>query len=124
MASSIGSAASRQATVRPVLTRVTSPASESTSRCFITAGSDIACGRASSDTDTLSASASRATIARRVGSASAAKVRSRTGCGYLTMGLSIAQSGALVKSRSGAVILAERSESRDLHPRAGAMDPG
>ena len=55
MASSIGSAASRQATVRPVLTRVTSPASESTSRCFITAGSDIACGRASSETDTLSA---------------------------------------------------------------------
>ena len=80
MASSIGSAASRQATVRPVLTRVTNPASESTSRCFITAGSDIACGRASSETDTLSASASRATIARRVGSASAAKVRSRAGC--------------------------------------------
>ena len=124
MAFSIGSGVSSQATMRPVLVRLISPASDSTSRCFITAGSDIACGRASSDTDTLSASASRATIARRVGSASAAKVRSRTGCGYLTMGLSIAQSGALVKSRSGAVILTERSESRDLHPRAGAMDPG
>ena len=56
MASSIGPAVSRQATVRPVLMRVIRPASESTSRCFIIAGSDIANGRASSLTDTLSAS--------------------------------------------------------------------
>ena len=41
------------------------------------AGSDTGNGRASSLTDRLSRSASRATSARRVGSASAAKVRSR-----------------------------------------------
>ena len=76
MACSIGAARSRQATVRPVLARVTSPASDSTSRCFITAGSDMANGLASSLTDTLSVSLRRASKARRVGSASAAKVRS------------------------------------------------
>ena len=77
MASSMGSAASRQATVRPVLTRVTSPASESTSRCFITAGSDIGSGRASSLTEALIPLFNRASSARRVGSARAANVRSR-----------------------------------------------
>jgi hypothetical protein len=40
------------------------------------AGSDTGNGRANSLTDRLSRSASRATSARRVGSASAAKVRS------------------------------------------------
>jgi hypothetical protein len=76
MASSIGAALSWQLTMRPLLLRVTRPASESTSRCFITAGSDIANGCASSLTDTLSASPSRASSARRVGSDNAAKVRS------------------------------------------------
>lgn len=65
--------------MRPVLVRVISPASDSTSRCFITAGSDMVKGRASSLTDTSCSSPSRAINARRVGSASAAKVRSRTG---------------------------------------------
>jgi hypothetical protein len=79
MASSIGPAASCTATVRPVLVREISPASESTSRCFITAGSDIEKGCANSLTE-ASCSASCARIARRVGSESAAKVRSRLGC--------------------------------------------
>ncbi len=63
--------------MRPVLLRVTSPASDNTSRCFITAGSDMANGLASSLTEMLSVSLKRASMARRVGSASAAKVRSR-----------------------------------------------
>jgi hypothetical protein len=62
--------------MRPVLLRAIKPASESTSRCFMIAGSDIGNGRASSLIDTFSASLSRASSARRVGSASAAKVRS------------------------------------------------
>lgn len=77
MASSIGAAASRHATVRPVLVRTISPASDSTSRCFMTAGSDMANGCASSLTDRLPPSLSRASTARRVGSASAANVVSR-----------------------------------------------
>ena len=76
MASSIGAAASWQLTVRPLLLRMISPASDSTSRCFITAGSDIANGCASSLIETLSRPLRRATSARRVGSDSAAKVRS------------------------------------------------
>jgi len=72
----MGSARSRQETVRPDLLRVTSPASDSTSRCFITAGSDIENGSASALTDRLSVWLRRASRARRVGSASAAKVRS------------------------------------------------
>ena len=76
MASSIGAAASWQLTVRPYLFRVTRPASESTSRCFITAGSDIESGCASSLIDRLLPPLRRATSARLVGSDSAAKVRS------------------------------------------------
>jgi len=72
----MGTARNRQATTRPVLLRATSPASDSTSRCFITAGSDILNGSASSLTEMLSWPASRAKSARRVGSESAAKVRS------------------------------------------------
>ena len=78
MAFSIGSGVSSQATMRPVLVRLMRPASDSTSRCFITAGSDIGSGRASSLTDALSPRFKRASSARRVGSARAAKVRSRT----------------------------------------------
>jgi len=70
----MGSARRRQLTMRPLFSRPTSPASDSTPRCFITAGSDIEKGFASSLTDRLSFSLSRASIARRVGSARAAKV--------------------------------------------------
>ena len=77
MAFSIGSGVSSQATMRPVLVRLISPASDSTSRCFITAGSDIGNGRASSLTEALIPLFKRARSARRVGSARAAKVRSR-----------------------------------------------
>ncbi len=66
----------RHVTVRPDLERVISPASVSTSMCFITAGSDILNGFASSLTDRPSDASSRDSSARRVGSASAAKVRS------------------------------------------------
>ena len=55
--------------------RVTSPASDSTARCFMTAGSDIENGAARSLTEASSVSLKRASSARRVGSASAAKVR-------------------------------------------------
>ncbi len=77
MAFSIGSGVSSQATMRPVLVRLIRPASDSTSRCFMTAGSDIGSGRASSLTEALTPLLRRASNARRVGSASAAKVRSR-----------------------------------------------
>ena len=80
MAFSIGAALSRQLTVRPVLLRVIRPASDSTSRCFITAGSDIENGRANSLTEKLCRSLRRAMSARRVESESAAKVRSRVAC--------------------------------------------
>jgi hypothetical protein len=76
MASSIGPALSWTVTVRPVLLRVMRPASESTSRCFMIAGSETGKGRASSLTDRLSWSSSWASSARLVGSARAAKVRS------------------------------------------------
>jgi hypothetical protein len=54
------------------------------------AGSDIANGCASSLTEMPSRLPSRATSARRVGSASAAKVRSSVWSLYLTMWFSIA----------------------------------
>lgn len=76
MASSIGPGVRRQVTVRPVLLRAIRPASDSTSRCFITAGSDIGSGFASSLTLRLSRPSSCASRARRVGSAIAAKVLS------------------------------------------------
>ena len=68
MAVSIGAALRLQRTVRPVLARSMSPARASTSRCFITAGSETAKGAAISVT--ASPSASRQAIedgpARRV----------------------------------------------------------
>ena len=79
MASSIGAAFNWHVTVRPVLVREIRPASDSTSRCFITAGSETAKGCASSLTETPSRSFSCASSARRVGSESAAKVRSSVG---------------------------------------------
>jgi len=76
MADFMAAAVSWQFTVRPLLVRVIRPASDSTSRCFMIAGSETGNGRASSLTVKLSFSSSRATRARRVGSASAAKMRS------------------------------------------------
>jgi hypothetical protein len=76
MARSMGAADNRHATVRPVFARVIKPASDSTSRCFMMAGSETGNGRANSLTDTNSCSPSCASKARRVGSANAAKVRS------------------------------------------------
>jgi hypothetical protein len=75
MADFMVAAVSWQFTVRPLLLRVIRPASDSTSRCFMIAGKDTGNGRASSLTVTLSCS-SRATNARRVGSASAENTRS------------------------------------------------
>jgi hypothetical protein len=72
----MAAAFSRHVTVRPDFERVISPASVSTSICFITAGSDIWNGFASSLIDRPSDASSRASSARRVGSARAAKVRS------------------------------------------------
>jgi len=77
MACRIGAAVSLHATTRPVFSRATRPASESTSRCFMIAGNDMANGCANSLTDRLSRPDSRASSARRVGSASAANVWSR-----------------------------------------------
>jgi len=62
--------------MRPFFSRLTRPASLSTSRCFMIAGSDMSKGFARSLTLTASLSLSRASSARRVGSARAAKVRS------------------------------------------------
>jgi hypothetical protein len=59
------------------------------------AGSDTANGAASSLTDAAGRSASRITSARRVGSASAAKVRSSAAVESLTIWLSIAGAAAL-----------------------------
>src|SRR5665809_32800 len=89
MACSIGAAANWQMTVRPVFLRVIRPASDSTSRCFMMAGRDMGNGWASSLTETFSRTSSCAMRARRVGSASAAKVRSRAVSRYLTIWLSI-----------------------------------
>ena len=75
MAFSIGSGVNSQATMRPVLVRLISPASDSTSRCFITAGSDIGNGCASSLTETLS----RCSIARAAPAASGRRERQRCG---------------------------------------------
>ena len=83
MAFSIGSGVSSQATMRPVLVRLISPASDSTSRCFITAGILIAKGRANSVIESASSRSSRARIARRVGSARAENVSVRWST-YLT----------------------------------------
>ncbi len=77
MACSIGAAVRRHVTVRPVLVLVINPASESTSRCFMTAGSDMSKGFASSLIVMLSRPSSSASSARRVGSATAAKTRFR-----------------------------------------------
>jgi hypothetical protein len=73
---SIGSAVNSHVTVRPALLRTINPASLSTSMCFITAGNVMSNGSASSLTVARSSWLSRANTARRVGSASAANMRS------------------------------------------------
>ena len=80
MAVSIGSGLNVQRTVRPVLARSIRPARASTSRCFITAGSETAKGAAISLTASTSSRASLSRMARRVGSASAAKAWSSCTC--------------------------------------------
>ena len=99
MASCIGAALRRQVTVRPNLVRTTKPASDKTSRCFMIAGSDTANGSASALIERSGSSASRASKARRVGSASAAKVRSSGASLYLTMWLRIGRRRALSSAR-------------------------
>lgn len=74
MASSMGAAVSSQDTTRPDFERWISLASDNTSRCFMIAGKETGKGLASSLTDIPSCSASRARMARRVGSESAANV--------------------------------------------------
>jgi len=76
IACSIGFAVNRHATMRPVFDRAIRPASDSTSRCFMIAGNETGNGFANSLTDAVLRFPSCASNARRVGSASAAKVRS------------------------------------------------
>jgi len=99
MASCIGAAFRRQVTVRPDLVRATRPASDNTSRCFMIAGSDTANGSASALIERSGCSERRANKARRVGSASAAKVRSSGASLYLTMWLRICRRRALSSAR-------------------------
>ncbi len=63
----------------------------------MTAGSEIEKGSASSLIESVSASPSRASRARRVGSARAANVRSRSGGEKLTMRLSVCRHEHAVK---------------------------
>jgi len=67
----------------------------------MTAGNEIGNGFASRLTDRPGSAASRITSARRVGSASAAKVRSRAGLETLTMWLTIGRAGGAVNALSG-----------------------
>jgi hypothetical protein len=85
----IGVALRRHDTTRPVFVRLINPASDNTSICFMTAGSDTENGRASSLTDRLDPSPSCANSARRVGSDKAAKVRLSVASLYLTIWFSI-----------------------------------
>jgi hypothetical protein len=85
----MGSARRRQCTVRPVLARSIRPARASTSRCLITAGSDTSNRSAIWVTPNSLSFASRSRIARRVGSASAAKARSSWAALKSTIWLSI-----------------------------------
>lgn len=89
--------------MRPALVRLTSPASDSTSRCFITAGSDIENGAASSLTESPGCCASRITSARRVASESAAKVRSSGATENFTMWLSILEAAIESSVAAGAL---------------------
>ena len=68
----------RHIRTRPTFSDLTSPLVSSTWRCWITAGSDIGRGRASSLTEAVPR-LSRSTMTRRFGSASAWRTRS-TGC--------------------------------------------
>ena len=125
MAASIGPGARRQRTVRPVLCRSTRFARASTSRCFITAGSETAKGDAISLTDSSGSSASRSRIARRVGSASAAKARSSWGLLNSTIWLSIVCTGADVNRVRFTIVCSSGSGAAGVRSRdeasAGAV---
>lgn len=75
--------------MRPDLWRFTRPASDSTARCFIAAGSDISSGAASSLTESASVPLNRASMPRLVESDSAEKMRSSRASEYLTIRFSI-----------------------------------
>jgi hypothetical protein len=115
----MGPAESRHATVRPVLLRVTRPASDSTSRCFITAGNDMANGSASSLTDS-SLRDKRASSARRVGSDNAAKVRSSSASLNLTMRLSIETRMRMSRTGPHFIETCENTRRRTRHKRHAA----
>ena len=85
MASRIGAADRFTATVRPVLVRVINPASDRTFRCFVMPGSFNDKGRASSLTESPGLFFNRTKTARRLGSASAENVRSRSDNEYFAM---------------------------------------
>ena len=86
----------------------------------MTAGSEIANGAASSLTDRSGAAASRITSARRVGSASAAKVRSSAAGESFTMWLSIEAMAAL----STAFVVEELSEATRHSGAERSEEPG
>ena len=79
------------------------------------AGSDIENGCANSLTDIPRVPSSRASNARLVGSARAAKVRSRTASLYLTIRFSIDPNPDFVKARRMFFALGTDGESRGAH---------
>ena len=96
----------------------------------MTAGNDIANGRASSLTETSCCSLSRASKARRVGSASAPKVRSSASSKYFTMRLSLGSRLCVVNPRPPKIAISEvqkpvnsRSRARMMASRCSAIDP-
>src|SRR5438874_4047324 len=92
----MGRATSRSSCTRPYRWRVTRPTFSRIRRCLEIAGRDTANGAASCPTDARP-SARRATIARRVGSASAEKTAS-SGCACeLTIWLTLEQKKTRVK---------------------------
>src|ERR1700722_6047161 len=103
----------RTVTTLPVFERLIRPASSRTPRCFMTAGSLIAKGSASSLMEALGRRASLPKIARRVGSQSAAKVRSKA-FGLFSIWKSIDQPGCLVNLSATA---ATRGQHRSISPR-------
>jgi len=106
MAPCIGAADSRQCTVRPVFLRSISFARTNTSRCFITAGSEMPNGSAICVIASPSSRARRSRMARRVGSASAANAVSSWIIIKSTISLSIA-------------CPLHRVNNRPQHPRPG-----
>jgi len=90
----------------------------------MTAGSDIANGAASSLTDRSGAAASRITSARRVGSDSAEKVRSRAISENLTMWFSIGPPRALSTVIARNLVIPGPNEVRSPKSTATVCDYG